>query len=40
MRKSVDGYNLQFIDGSMMVTSAVVIVAYLLYTTSQEIIYK
>jgi len=40
MRKSVDGYNLQLIDGAMMVMSAVVIVAYLLYTTSQEIIDK
>ena len=40
MRKSVDGYNLQLIDGSMMVMSAVVIVAYLLYTTSHEIIEK
>ena len=40
MRKSVDGYNLQLIDGSMMVMSAVAIVAYLLYTTSQEIIEK
>ena len=40
MRKSVDGYNLQLIDGTMMVMSAVVIVTYLLYTTSQEIIEK
>ena len=40
MRKSVDGYNLQLIDGAMMVMSAVVIVAYLLYATSQEIIDK
>ena len=40
MRKSVAGYNLQLIDGAMMVMSAVVIVAYLLYTTSQEIIEK
>ena len=40
MRKSVDGYNLQLIDGTMLVMSAVVIVAYLLYTTSQEIIEK
>ena len=40
MRKSVDGYNLQLIDGAMMVMSSVVIVAYLLYTTSQEIIEK
>ena len=40
MRKSMDGYNLQLIDGTMMVMSAVVIVTYLLYTTSQEIIEK
>ena len=40
MRKSIDGYNLQLVDGSMMIMSAVVIVAYLLYTTSQEIIEK
>ena len=40
VRKSVDGYNLQLIDGTMMVMSAVVIVAYLLYTTSKEIIEK
>lgn len=40
MRKSIDGYNMQLVDGSMMVMSAVVIVAYLLYTTSQEIIEK
>ena len=40
MRKSIDGYNLQLIDGAMLIMSAVVIVAYLLYTTSQEIIEK
>ena len=40
MRKSIDGYNLQLVDGSMMIMSSVVIVAYLLYTTSQEIIEK
>ena len=40
MRKSIDGYNMQLVDGSMMVMSSVVIVAYLLYTTSQEIIEK
>ena len=39
-RKSIDGYNIQLVDGSMMIMSAVVIVAYLLYTTSQEIIEK
>ena len=40
MRKSVDGYNLQLIDGSMMVMSALVIVAYLFYKTFHEIIEK
>ena len=40
MRKSIDGYNLQLIDGAMLIMSAVVIVAYLVYTTSQEIIEK
>ena len=40
MRKSIDGYNIQLVDGSMMIMSSVVIVAYLLYTTSKEIIEK
>ena len=40
MRKSIDGYNLALIDGAMLIMSAVVIVAYLQYTTSQEIIEK
>lgn len=40
MRKSMDGYNLQLIDGSMLVMSAIVIVAYIQYTTSLEIINK
>ena len=40
MRKSIDGYNIQLVDGSMAIMSSVVIVAYLLYTTSQEIIEK
>ena len=38
MRKSIGGYNLQLIDGIMMIMASVVIVAYLLYTTSKEII--
>ena len=37
MRKSMDGYNLELIDNSMMIMSAVVIVAYIQYTTSQDI---
>ena len=40
MRKSIDGYNIQLVDGSMTIMSSVVIVAYLLYTTSQQIIEK
>ena len=40
MRKVIDGYNLQFLDGAMTIMASVVIVAYLLYTTSQEIIEK
>ena len=38
MRKAVDGYNLQFLDGAMIIMASVVIVAYTLYTTSTEII--
>jgi len=37
MRKVIDGYNLQFIDGAMMILSSVVIVSYILYTTSLEV---
>jgi len=38
MRKVVDGYNLQFLDGAMMVMASVVIVAYTIYTTSPEVV--
>ena len=38
MRKVVNGYNLNFIDSSMSVMSAVIIVTYLLYTSSSEVI--
>lgn len=40
MRKVIDGYNLPFLDGAMMVMSAVVIVSYINYTTSTELISK
>lgn len=40
MRKNVDGYNLQFLDNAMMVMAAVVIVAYILYTTSTEVVLR
>jgi decaprenyl-phosphate phosphoribosyltransferase len=39
-RKSIDGYNLTFIDGSMMVMASVTIVSYIMYTMSHEIITK
>ena len=40
MRKVIDGYNLQLIDGAMMIMASVVIVSYLLYTTSLEVIQR
>ena len=40
MRKSIDGYNLQLVDGTMMIMASVVIVVYILWATSQEIIEK
>ncbi len=36
MRPVIDGYNLRLIDGMMMIMSSVVIVAYILYTTSAQ----
>lgn len=38
MRKVIDGYNLEFIDAAMMIMAAVVIVAYVQYTTSGAIV--
>jgi len=38
MRKAVDGYNLQFLDISMAIMASVVLVAYIMYTTSSEVI--
>jgi 4-hydroxybenzoate polyprenyltransferase len=40
IRKSTSGYNLQFIDISLSITASVVIIAYLMYTTSDSIITK
>ena len=34
MRKSIDGYNLEFLDASMSIMASVVIVAYTIYTAS------
>ena len=38
LRKSIGGYNLDFLNASMIVTSTIVIVAYIMYTTSFETI--
>ena len=37
VRKSIDGYNLEFINGAMMMIGAVMMVAYISYTISPEI---
>lgn len=39
-RKSIDGYNLAFIDMFMMAMAAITIVAYIMYTMSPEIMLK
>jgi 4-hydroxybenzoate polyprenyltransferase len=40
MRKVIDGYNLQLIDAAMMIMASVVIVAYILYATSIEVVQR
>lgn len=40
MRKVIDGYNVQFIDTAMMIMASVVIVAYISYTTSPEVVQR
>lgn len=37
VRKSIDGYNLEFINGAMMIMASVLIVSYISYTISPEI---
>ena len=37
MRKSIHGYNLDFINSAISILSAVLIVGYLLYTTTAEV---
>ena len=38
MSEALDGYNIRLIDGAMQVMASVVIVAYILYTTSPKVI--
>ncbi len=40
MRKVINDYNLKFIEGAMMIMASVTIVAYVLYTTSQEVVIR
>lgn len=40
MRKSIAGYNLEFVNTSMAMMASIVIVAYLQYTTSPEVTHK
>lgn len=40
MRQVINGYNLQLIDGAMMIMASVVIVSYLLYTTSTQVLQR
>ena len=37
-RKNIDGYNLEFVNSAMGLMSAVIIVSYILYTISEEVI--
>jgi hypothetical protein len=37
MRKVIDGYNLKFLDAAMVMTSTIVIIAYILWTISPEV---
>jgi 4-hydroxybenzoate polyprenyltransferase len=39
-RKNIDGYNLEFVNASMVLMSAVIIVSYILYSVSNEVIQK
>jgi len=40
VRKNIDGYNLEFINAAMSIMAGVVLVAYILYTVSDEVIIR
>jgi decaprenyl-phosphate phosphoribosyltransferase len=40
MRKSMEGYNLEFINAAMTLMAGVIVVAYLMYTLSDEVIQR
>ena len=37
-RKSLDGYNLEFVNGSLYMLASVIVVTYILYTVSEDVI--
>lgn len=39
-RSNIDGYNLEFLNAAIIISSAMVIVAYIMYTTSIEVIQR
>lgn len=40
MRRVIDGYNLKFLDSSMNVTASVIIVAYMMWSISDEVVQR
>jgi decaprenyl-phosphate phosphoribosyltransferase len=40
VRKSIDGYNLELVNGAMTIMASVIMVSYIMYTLSAEIIAK
>lgn len=40
MRKVVDGYNLEFLDNAMAIMGSVIIISYISYTTSPEVLLR
>ncbi len=39
-RSNIDGYNIEFLNAAIIVTSAIVMVSYIMYTTSAEVILR
>jgi 4-hydroxybenzoate polyprenyltransferase len=40
IRKNIDGYNLEFVNISMVLMSGVIVVSYILYTVSNDVVVK
>lgn len=39
-RSNIDGYNIEFLNAAIIVSSAIVVVSYIMYTTSTEVILR